>query len=26
VGQRYLLKGQKTDTREMSLEAIFFAD
>ena len=26
LGQRYLLKGAKTDTREMSLEAIHFAD
>jgi hypothetical protein len=26
VGLRYLLKGKKSDTREMSLDAIFFAD
>jgi hypothetical protein len=26
VGQRYLVKGQKTDTREMSLEEIYFSD
>lgn len=26
AGQRYLLKGKKTDIREMSLEAIHFAD
>lgn len=26
VGQRYLVKGVKTDTREMALETIYYAD